>query len=195
MPDEPEVLGLLALMLLVDARRDARTDADGGIVLLRDQDRRRWDAALVAEGHGLVRGCLRLDRPGPYQVQAAIQAVHTDAPTAAATDWRQIVALYDQLLTIAPTAVVALHRAVAVAERDGPAAALALVDEQAGPPRPLSPAGVPARPAHRAVISRCRARITRWPLDPRRSGRTAEASVTAHTPGYTPVTTPREDHP
>jgi RNA polymerase sigma-70 factor, ECF subfamily len=124
MPDEPEALGLLALMLLAEARRGARTDGDGALVPLPTQDRSRWDAALVAEGRELVRRCLRRNRPGPYQVQAAIQAVHTDEPT----DWRQVVALYDQLLALAPTPVAALNRAVAVAEVDGAAAALALVD-------------------------------------------------------------------
>jgi len=128
MPDEPEVIGLLALMLLVEARRPARTTVDGDLVLLADQDRGRWDRALVAEGQELVRRCLRRGRPGPYQIQAAIQAVHSDAPTAEATDWRQIVALYDQLLAVAPSPVVALNRAVAVAEVEGPAAGLELVD-------------------------------------------------------------------
>jgi RNA polymerase sigma-70 factor, ECF subfamily len=129
MPDEPEVLGLLALMLLVDARRDARTAPDGALVLLADQDRSRWDRDQIAEGQALVRRCLRRNQPGPYQVQAAINAVHSDAPTAAATDWRQVLALYDQLLALAPSPVVALNRAVAVAEVEGPAAALALVDD------------------------------------------------------------------
>jgi RNA polymerase sigma-70 factor (ECF subfamily) len=124
MPDEPEAVGLLALMLLAAARRDARTDGDGALVPLPAQDRTRWDAALVAEGRELVRACLRRGRPGPYQIQAAIQAVHTDEPT----DWAQVVALYDQLLALAPTPVAALNRAVAVAEVEGPAAALALVD-------------------------------------------------------------------
>ncbi|HEU5108266.1 MAG TPA: sigma-70 family RNA polymerase sigma factor [Micromonosporaceae bacterium] len=128
MPDEPEVLGLLALMLLTEARRPARTTADGGLVPLADQDRGRWDRALVAEGQALVRRCLRRDRPGPYQIQAAINAVHSDAPSAAATDWRQVVTLYDQLLAVAPSPVAALNRAAAVAEVDGPGAALALVD-------------------------------------------------------------------
>ena len=128
MPDEPEVLGLLALMLLVDARRAARTTADGALVLLADQDRSRWDRDRIAEGQALVRRCLRRNQPGPYQVQAAINAVHSDAPAAAATDWRQILALYDQLLTLTPSPVVALNRAVAVAEVEGPAGALALVD-------------------------------------------------------------------
>ena len=128
MPDEPEVLGLLALMLLTESRRAARTSADGALVLLADQDRSRWDRALIAEGQALVRQCLRRDQPGPYQIQAAINAVHSDAPIAAATDWAQILRLYDQLLVVAPSPVVALNRAVAVAEVDGPAAALALVD-------------------------------------------------------------------
>ena len=128
MPDEPEVLGLVALMLLGESRRAARTTPDGELVLLADQDRAAWDHDLIAEGHAIVRRCLRRDQPGPYQIQAAIQAVHADAARAADTDWRQIVALYDQLLAIAPTPVVALNRAVAVAEVDGPAPALALVD-------------------------------------------------------------------
>ena len=128
MPDEPEALGLLALMLLTESRRVARTSADGALVLLADQDRTRWDRALIAEGQALVRQCLRRGQPGPYQVQAAISAVHSDAPAAAATDWRQVLRLYDQLLAVAPGPVVALNRAVAVAEVDGPAAALALID-------------------------------------------------------------------
>jgi RNA polymerase sigma-70 factor (ECF subfamily) len=128
MPDEPEVAGLLALMLLTQSRRAARTTPDGGLVRLADQDRARWDRDLIAEGQEIVRRCLRRGQPGPYQVQAAIAAVHSDAPAAAATDWRQVVALYDQLAVLAPGPVVALNRAVAVAEVDGPAAALALVD-------------------------------------------------------------------
>jgi RNA polymerase sigma-70 factor, ECF subfamily len=128
MPDEPEAVGLLALMLLVESRRAARTTPEGDLVLLADQNRALWDRALVAEGQALVRQCLRRGRPGPYQIQAAIQAVHSDAPTPEATDWRQIVALYDQLLAVAKSPVVALHRAVAVAEVDGPAAGLELVD-------------------------------------------------------------------
>ena len=128
MPDEPEVAGLLALMLLSNARRPARVAADGSVVLLADQDRSRWDAGLIAEGHGLVRRCLRRGRPGPYQIQAAINAVHCDAPSAQDTDWSQILALYEQLMAIAPTPVVALNRAVARAEIDGPAAGLAAVD-------------------------------------------------------------------
>jgi len=128
MPDEPEVMGLLALMLLVDARRPARTTPDGRLVLLADQDRGRWDRERIAEGQAIVRRCLRRNQPGPYQLQAAVNAVHSDAPAAAATDWRQILALYDQLLALTPTPVVALNRAVAVAEVEGPEAALALVD-------------------------------------------------------------------
>jgi RNA polymerase sigma-70 factor (ECF subfamily) len=129
MPDEPEVLGLLALMLLTESRRQARTGQDGALVLLADQDRTRWDRALIAEGQALVRQCLRRGQPGPYQIQAAINAVHSDAPVAAATDWDQILKLYDQLLAVAPGPVVALNRAVAVAEVRGPQAGLALVDE------------------------------------------------------------------
>jgi RNA polymerase sigma-70 factor, ECF subfamily len=128
MPDEPEALGLLALMLLAESRRAARTGPDGEFVLLADQDRTRWNRDLIAEGQNLVRACLRQGRPGPYQIQAAINAVHADAASAADTDWRQILALYDQLVTIAPTPVVALNRAVAVAEVEGPGPALALVD-------------------------------------------------------------------
>jgi len=128
MPDEPEVLGLLALMLLTESRRASRTTLDGELVLLADQDRTHWDRALITEGQDLVRRCLRRNQPGPYQIQAAINAVHSDAPSAAATDWGQILALYDQLLARAPSPVVALHRAVAVAEVHGPAAGLDLVD-------------------------------------------------------------------
>jgi RNA polymerase sigma-70 factor (ECF subfamily) len=128
MPDEPEVMGLLALMLLVESRRATRTTPDGDLVLLADQDRRRWDHGLIAEGQAIVRRCLRRNQPGPYQLQAAINAVHSDAPAAAATDWWQILQLYDQLLSLAPSPVVALNRAVAVAEVEGPDAALALVD-------------------------------------------------------------------
>ena len=132
MPDEAEAHGLLALLLLHESRRPARTGDDGSIVRLADQDRSRWDRDLVAEGQAIVRQCLRRNLPGPYQVQAAIAAVHADAPRAEDTDWGQIVALYDQLLTLAPTPVVALNRAVAVAERDGPDAALPLVEELGG---------------------------------------------------------------
>ena len=128
MPDEPEVTGLLALMVLISARRPARVAADGSLVLLADQDRGRWHPELVTEGLDLVRACLRRNRPGPFQLQAAVNAVHCDAGTADATDWAQIVALYDQLLAMAPTPVVELNRAVAIGERDGPDAALVIVD-------------------------------------------------------------------
>ncbi|MEV0490079.1 RNA polymerase sigma factor [Streptomyces atratus] len=131
MPDEPEVRGLLALMLLTESRRTARIGPDGALVPLAEQDRSRWDNELIAEGQALVRQCLRRDRPGPYQIQAAINAVHSDAPTAADTDWGQILRLYDQLLAQAPTPVVALNRAVAVAEVEGPGAALPLVEQLA----------------------------------------------------------------
>jgi len=129
MPQESEALGLLALLLLIDARRAARTDAAGRLVKLAEQDRGRWDRARIDEGQGLLRECLARDRPGPYQVQAAINAVHSDATDAAATDWRQILALYDQWMAIAPGPIVALNRAVAVAELQGPALAMRLVDE------------------------------------------------------------------
>jgi RNA polymerase sigma factor (sigma-70 family) len=129
MPDEPEAVGLLALMLLQHSRRAARVAVDGTLVRLPDQDRRLWDRALIEEGQSLVRQCLRRNRPGPYQLQAAINAVHADAPTAESTDWRQILQLYNHLLTLDPTPVVALNRAVAVAEVEGPAAALSLVNE------------------------------------------------------------------
>jgi RNA polymerase sigma-70 factor, ECF subfamily len=128
MPDEPEALGLLALMLLTQSRRATRTGPDGSLIPLAEQDRERWDRALIAEGQTLVRRCIRRGHPGPYQIQAAINAVHSDAPITAATDWGQIVQLYDQLLALAPTPVAALNRAVAVAEVEGPQAALALVD-------------------------------------------------------------------
>ena len=128
MPDEPEALGLLALMLLTDARRPARVAEDGSMVPLADQDRNLWDRALIDEGHELVRACLRRNQPGPFQIQAAIAAVHTDAATAEATDWAQIVALYDQLLALRSNAVVQLNRAIAVAELDGPDAGLAALD-------------------------------------------------------------------
>jgi RNA polymerase sigma-70 factor (ECF subfamily) len=128
LPREPEVAGLLALLLLIEARRGARSTPDGGLVLLANQDRRLWDRELIAEGQSLVRRCLQRNEPGTYQIQAAIQAVHSDAQTVAATDWSQIVQLYDRLLRFTPTPVVALHRAVAVAEVDGPGPALALVE-------------------------------------------------------------------
>jgi len=122
------VIGLLALMLLTEARRAARSSSTGELVQLRDQDRRRWDQALIAEGHDLVRACLRRNQPGPYQIQAAINAVHTDAAVAADTDWRQVVQLYDQLMAIAPSPVVAMNRAIALAELDGPDVGLAALE-------------------------------------------------------------------
>lgn len=159
MPDEPEAVGLLALMLLTEARRAARLDDEGGMVRLADQDRSRWDASMIAEGHDLVRACIRRGRPGPYQLRAAIAAVHDDAPTWEATDWDQIVQLYDHLASLRPDAVVLLNRAVAVAERDGPPAGLAELDT-AG----LAAALGAYQPFHAA-----RADLLR------RAGRTAEA--------------------
>jgi RNA polymerase sigma-70 factor (ECF subfamily) len=134
MPQEPEVTGLLALMLLIDARRAARTDSGGDFVKLSDQDRSRWNREQIAEGQSLLRGCLARHRlegkgAGPYQLQAAINAVHSDAVDAAHTDWRQVLALYDQWMALAPSAVVALNRAVAIAEVAGAAQALRLVEE------------------------------------------------------------------
>jgi RNA polymerase sigma-70 factor, ECF subfamily len=127
MPDEPEAIGLLALMLLASARRPARA-ADGELVQLADQDRQSWDRESIAEGHELVRACLRRNHPGVYQIQAAINAVHTDAATAADTDWRQVVQLYDQLMQVAPSPVVAMNRAIAIAELDGPDVGLAALE-------------------------------------------------------------------
>ena len=128
MPDEPEVAGLLALLLLTESRRSSRTRPDGSLVLLGEQDRSRWDRALIEEGQAIVRSCLRRNKVGAYQLQAAINAVHAEAPTVDGTDWSQIVALYDRLLAVNPTPVVALNRAIAIGEVQGPAAALALVD-------------------------------------------------------------------
>ena len=139
-PAEPEVAGLLALMLLIDARRPARTDADGGFVRLADQDRTTWDREKISEGQALLRRCLLLNRPGPYQLQAAINAVHSDARDAAGTDWPQILALYDQWMALAPNPVVALNRAVAVAQIQGAAQALRLVEELDLPNYHLLPA-------------------------------------------------------
>jgi RNA polymerase sigma-70 factor (ECF subfamily) len=129
MPDEPEALGLLALQLLHDSRRETRTGADGAILLLSEQDRSAWDRAAIDEGSTLVERALRCNRPGPYQVQAAIAALHGEAPTFDATDWSQIAALYGTLASIAPSPVVDLNRAVAIAMADGPAVGLALIDE------------------------------------------------------------------
>lgn len=131
MPDEPEVAGLLALMLLTDARRPGRVSRDGALVPLAEQDRSLWDGERIAEGHDIVRACLRRNRPGPYQIQAAIAAVHTDADIASETDWGQVVQLYDQLLVFTPTPVVRLNRAIAIAETGAPEAALELVEELA----------------------------------------------------------------
>jgi RNA polymerase sigma-70 factor, ECF subfamily len=128
LPDEPEVAGLLALLLLTESRRASRTRPDGSLVLLGEQDRSRWDRALIDQGQAIVRRCLGRNQPGPYQLQAAINAVHADALTVEQTDWSQIVALYDQLLVVAPTPVVALNRAIAIGEVQGPATALALVE-------------------------------------------------------------------
>jgi RNA polymerase sigma-70 factor (ECF subfamily) len=128
MPDEPEAVGLLGLMLLTDARRPARLAPDGSHVRLAHQDRSRWDRAMIAEGQDLVRACLRRDRPGPFQIQAAIAAVHADAPTADATDWSQIVALYDLLYAQRPNPVVAMNRAIAIGEQRGTAAGLAALE-------------------------------------------------------------------
>jgi RNA polymerase sigma-70 factor, ECF subfamily len=128
MPDEPEVHGLLALMWLIEARRAARADG-GALVLLADQDRTRWDPELIARGHAVVTSLIRRNQPGPYQLQAAINAVHTDAPSAVDTDWSQILQLYDQLLALTPTPVVALNRAVALAEVHGAAGGLAAIED------------------------------------------------------------------
>jgi RNA polymerase sigma-70 factor (ECF subfamily) len=129
MPDDPEAMGLLALMLLIDSRRAARLSPGGDLVLLRDQNRSLWDHELIAEGQALVRRCLERNEPGPYQIQAAINAVHSVAATATATDWNQILQLYDHLMSLAPSPVVALNRAVALAEVSGAAKALAIVEE------------------------------------------------------------------
>lgn len=128
LPHEPEATGLLALMLLIHARRDARVDKDGQLVLLADQDRSLWDRALIKEGLGLVRRCLRINMPGPYQVQAAIQAVHSDAARADETDWWQVLQLYNQLMVMAPSPMIELNRSVAVAEVEGADAALSLIE-------------------------------------------------------------------
>ena len=128
LPDEPEAAGLLALLLLNESRVPARR-AGNEVVLLRDQDRMMWDRSLIEEGHAIVHTCIRVDRAGPFQLQAAIQAVHCDAVEFTATDWHQIVALYDHLLTMTPTPIVRLNRAIAVGEVDGPEPALDLLDE------------------------------------------------------------------
>ncbi len=152
MPGEPEVRGLLALMLLIHSRRAARVSTDGDLVLLADQDRRGWDHDLIREGQALVRQCLDENQPGPYQIQAAINAVHSDAPEASRTDWRQILQLYDQLLDYLPTPIVALNRAVAVGQVEGAASALALVE-------PLPLAGFRVFHAVRADLLRSLGRV------------------------------------
>jgi RNA polymerase sigma-70 factor, ECF subfamily len=129
MPDEPEVLGLLALVLLIQSRHGARSTCAEPLVILADQDRGRWDTGLIGEGQAIVRACLRRGQPGPYQIQAAINAVHSDAPAAADTDWSQILQLYDQLLVLTRSPVVALNRAVAVAEVHGAQSALDILDD------------------------------------------------------------------
>jgi RNA polymerase sigma-70 factor (ECF subfamily) len=129
MPDESEAHGLLGLLLLIHARRDARVAPDGSMVLLPDQDRSRWDRAMITEGQAIIAACIRRNLPGPYQLQGAINAVHSDAPTAADTDWAQILQIYDHLLACAPSPIVALNRAVAVAEVHGAEAALAAIDD------------------------------------------------------------------
>ena len=180
MPDEPEVQGLLALMLLTDARRASRF-AGGALVALPDQDRSRWDRDLIAEGHDIVRGCLRRGRPGRYQILAAVNAVHTDAASVEQTDWRQIVMLYDQLFAVDPTPVVALNRAIAVAEVDGPEAAL---DDPRHARHPGVPR-LPGRPGGSAAPSRTHGRSaarptsvpSSWPVTPP-SGRSSAAGST-----------------
>jgi RNA polymerase sigma-70 factor (ECF subfamily) len=129
MPDEPEAHGLLALLLLLHSRSAARVTGDGSLIRLADQDRRLWDRSLVAEGQAITRACVQRGRPGPYQIQAAINAVHSVAAGFDSTDWRAILTLYDQLYALTPTPVVALNRAVALAEVRGPASGLAAVDE------------------------------------------------------------------
>jgi RNA polymerase sigma-70 factor (ECF subfamily) len=131
MPDEPEVLGLLALMLLHHSRRAARVGASGELVLLEEQDRSKWHRPTIEEGHGLLRRAMRMSAPGPYQVQAAIAQVHATALRPEGTDWRQIVQLYEALLEMAPSPVIALNRAAAVAMSEGPAAGLLLIDDLA----------------------------------------------------------------
>jgi len=133
MPDEPEAQGLLALLLLLHARSAARVTAGGSLARLAEQDRRRWDRELITEGQAIVRACVKRGRPSPYQVQAAINAVHSVAPRFESTDWGAILTLYDQLYALTPTPVVALNRAVALAEVHGPAAGLAAVDELRSP--------------------------------------------------------------
>lgn len=186
MPDEPEVQGLLALMLLTDARRAARVDAAGDLVLLADQDRSLWDRDRIARGAAVLVAALRHDAPGPYQVQAAIASLHAAAPSAADTDWRQIAALYGTLLAMTGSPVVALNRAVAVAEADGPAEGLRLVDGLTGELEGFAPFHVAraellarlgrdadAREAFRAAIARTANAVERRHLDRRLARLTA----------------------
>jgi RNA polymerase sigma-70 factor (ECF subfamily) len=133
MPDEPEAQGLLALLLLLHARSAARLTAAGSLTRLAEQDRRLWDRDLITEGQNIVRACVQLGRPGPYQIQAAINAVHSIAPSIDDTDWHAILTLYDRLYALTPTPVVALNRAVALAEVQGPAAGLAAMDDLRSP--------------------------------------------------------------
>ncbi|MEJ7598331.1 MAG: DUF6596 domain-containing protein [Kofleriaceae bacterium] len=186
LPDEPEVMGLLGLMLLSESRRTARTDADGDLVPLGAQDRTRWDRTLIDEGHALVRRCLARDEPGPYQIQAAINAVHADASSAGDTAWPQIVALYDQLLAIAPGPIVALNRAVAVAEVSGPNDALAIVEAlalddyylfHAIRAELLARLGLDADAAYAAAIARTENARERAYLERRRSERREQADA------------------
>jgi RNA polymerase sigma-70 factor (ECF subfamily) len=181
LPQDLEVAGLLALMLLIDARRAARTDAAGNLRRLADQDRNAWNRALLTEGQALVRECLARNQPGPYQLQAAINAVHSDARSAAETDWRQVLALYDLLMAISPSPVVALNRAVAVAELDGPERALRLLDELDLPAYPwfhavradlLCRLGRPAAAAtaYQAALACCTNRAERQFLEQRLNG-------------------------
>ena len=191
MRDEPEVWGLLALMLLAAARRPARTGPGGELVLLPDQDRSLWDRELVAEGQQLVRACLRRNRPGPYQIQAAINAVHTDADSVTDTDFRQILRLYDQLLAIQPTPIVALNRAVAVAEVAGSgrrARARGRPRPRVLPPLPRHPgrAAHPARPHRRG--RRCLLRR------PRRRPQRRGARLPPPPPRRPPLTPPLPRH-
>jgi RNA polymerase sigma-70 factor (ECF subfamily) len=179
MPDEPEALGLLALMLLTDARRAARVAPDGSLVRLSDQDRSLWDRQMVAEGHELVRRCLRRGHPGPFQVQAAIAAVHADAATPEATDWGQVVALYDQLLALRPHAIVAVNRAVAVAEWQGPAAGVAALEQV----ERSAPSGLDAYQPYHATRADLLARV----------GRRAEA-IAAYDRALELTTTAAERH-
>ncbi len=151
LPDDREVRGLLALLLLTDARRATRTDADGRLLLLEEQDRSRWDRQAMTEGRELVRQALRRGQPGRFALQAAIAVVHAEAPTYADTDWREVLGLYDALLAVWPSPVVALNRAVAVAMVDGPTAGLAALDPLAGDPHL---AGYPYLAATRADLLR-----------------------------------------